>query len=131
MVGEVLATPLIYNSVGTEMPKLKHGLYAAEFSVRGKSASGIVVLGANGSVLGGDSDMFYIGQYEDLDGKLEGTFDLGKHSQGPEQGFLGREARTVHFEGRVSRDGKSAEVQGRSPQVPGVALRVILTRITD
>ena len=91
----------------------------------------MAVLSQDGAIQGGDSDIFYVGTYKAEGDRLSGEFRTGKHSQGPGTSLFGRNSVRVKFEGRRSADGKSATVQGTSPDAPGLTFNAILTRLSD
>jgi hypothetical protein len=107
---------------------MREGLYSVRFQTSvGTGGAGVVFL-QGGILRGGDSAMWYRGQYTDADGKFTATVTAARHSPGLPSVF-GVDNVTISLAG-TSTD-TSAQATGSAPQAPGVSLSVSLSRLMD
>ena len=103
---------------------LKNGLYKVTFGTPIGEGYGVIVL-RDGAILGGDSTMFYAGTYEQAAENFTASIDIATHSAVPGFGSVfGVPNAHVDLSGNIV--GTSANVNGTSPQAPGVPLRASL-----
>ena len=101
------------------------GFYKAAFATPAGAGGGVVFL-SGGTVKGGDSALYYQGTYA-LDGsQFSATIYTNRHSPGMGSVF-GTDKVEISLTGTVS--GNDIDAKGRSPQAPGLAFNVKLTRL--
>lgn len=106
---------------------MKNGFYAIDFGIPTGEGSGVLML-QDGILRGGDSSIFYVGNYT-LDGdKLTADVVTYRHS-GMLPSIFGRD--TVHIALEGSFSGQGATLAGSAKEAPGVTLNVKLKRIGD
>ena len=108
-------------------PELRPGLYKVEFSTQLGIGCGIVTIG-DGRVRGGDSAMLYSGPYKEVDGAVEATVSVSRHSPGMPS-VLGVDRATLRMKGTASE--AAAQLQGSVDGMPGVAFKAVLHRLGD
>jgi hypothetical protein len=109
---------------------MKNGLYGVVFSTPLGQGGGVAVF-RDGRILGGDSMMSYVGDYEIKDGKVRATVAFKPHGAvipGMSPVF-GVERGTIVLTGPVTAD--RATLIGESPAAPGVKLDALVEFITD
>ena len=109
---------------------MKNGTYKVEFQTPRGAGGGVIVL-LDGIVRGGDSAMYYLGNYQLTGTQFTATVHIGRHS-GTQQTFpsvFGVDRISINATGTAGDD--SARLTATSPAVPGVQLTAVLTRIGD
>jgi hypothetical protein len=109
---------------------MKNGLYKIEFQTPRGAGAGVVVL-TDGIVRGGDSALYYVGNYQVADGKFTAAVSTGRHSGSPQTmpSVFGMDSISINASGTAGDD--SARIVATSPNAPGVQLNGALTRIGD
>lgn len=106
---------------------IKNGLYKVQFETPLGVGFGVVVL-ENGVVRGGDSALFYTGNYSSPDGKFSAVVKTERHANLPEvQSVFGIDRVTINLKGDVV--GDTVNVDGTAQEVPGVSFRAKLAKI--
>lgn len=106
---------------------MKDGLYAAEFHTPLGHGFGVVML-LNGKLSGGDSMMYYVGDYT-MDGDIfKAQVTTGAHARPPGMtSVFGKEKVTIGLSGSFK--GDVATATGKATEVPNVSFNVKLTKI--
>lgn len=108
---------------------MKDGLYKVAFQTPLGQGSGVVVL-QGGKLSGGDSAMYYVGNYTLNADKFTAEVRTDAHSQAPGmQPVFGRDQVTIRLTGTT--DGDTAKTTGTAPEAPGVSFQASLTRLSD
>jgi hypothetical protein len=106
---------------------MQNGLYKVEFQTPLGAGAGVVVL-QDGKIQGGDSMMYYIGEYaengQDVSAKVEGKM----HTTIPAVASVFGVTHT-HIKLAGKSNGNSAEMQGKADEAPNVPFRATLTKI--
>ena len=106
---------------------LTNGLYRVSFQTPLGAGAGVLTL-EDGQLLGGDSMMYYVGQYtQDGDG-FSAEVMVRTHTHVPGMGSVfGVPEAKIILTGTSA--GNSAKVTGSSPQAPGVNFAAALQRL--
>jgi hypothetical protein len=108
---------------------IAEGLYKVEFHTVHGTGSG-VVYAHSGKLRGGNSAFAFIGSYRDEGNGISVKVSTERHNADP--GFkplFGTDRITLTLRGQD--DGNMVDFEGTALQLPGVAFRAILTRISD
>lgn len=101
---------------------MKTGLYAVSFNTPLGAGAGVIHLD-NGTAQGGDSALWYDGNYN-IDGdQFTAEIKTARHAQGMPSVF-GTDTVTINLKGSWSDAG--ADVTGTSPQAPGLTFKANL-----
>lgn len=104
---------------------MQDGLYSVNFQTPRGQGAGVVTIG-NNKIQGGDSGMFYHGEYSQNGNNVQATIRTGRHANILESVF-GIDNVEIILNG-VSQ-GNNATLNGQSPQAPNVPFQVTLTKI--
>ena len=89
-----------------------------------------MIYAVGGKLRGGNSAFAFIGNYTDKGDGIQVKFTTHRHN--PDPGFkplFGTDSITLMLKGAI--DGSMVDFEGTALQLPGVAFRAVLTRITD
>src|ERR1700733_6077029 len=104
---------------------MKDGLYSVSFHTPKGTGAGVVFL-QNGKLRGGDTAMWYAGQYAESGGKFTANVAVARHAQGLPSVF-GLDNINVVLTGNST--DTTAQTTGYSPQMPGVPFSANPTRL--
>ena len=104
------------------------GKYSAWFKTPVGEGAGIVDLGSDGKVSGGDDTFAYAGNWTQEDGRIRATYSAKRVAPGP-PGVFGMDEIEIIVTGRA--DGKTITGTGFAKQSPGLKLEVVLTAIDE
>ena len=106
---------------------MHEGFYAVEFRTSAGAGTGVVFL-KDGHLRGGDSMIYYLGNYT-LDGdKFAAEVITNAHARPPGmQSVFGRDNVHIYLQGSFS--GKDAKLTGTAKEVPGMTFSATLKRI--
>ena len=108
---------------------MREGLYKVDFhSVHGTGCGVLYV--TNGKMRGGNSAFAFLGTYTGEGDRIKVQISTERYNDDP--GFLPlfrTDRITLTLNGRE--DGSMAQFEGSALQLPGVAFRAVLTRISD
>jgi hypothetical protein len=108
---------------------LQEGLYKVEFHTVHGTGSGVIYAHA-GKLRGGNSAFAFIGSYRDEGDDIHVKVSTERHNPDPAfRPLFGTDRITLTLKGRD--DGDMVDFEGSALQLPGVAFRAILTRISD
>jgi hypothetical protein len=108
---------------------LREGLYKVEFHTVHGTGTG-VVYATEGKLRGGNSAFAFIGSYVTRDDGIQIKVSTQRHNADPAfRPLFGNDMITLTLRG--SQQGDMADFEGTALQVPGVAFRAVLTRISD
>ena len=107
--------------------QVKDGLYSVRFQTAKGGGAGVVFL-QNGKLRGGDTSMWYTGQYADNAGKFTANVAVARHAQGLPSIF-GIDHVNIVLTGDSTETG--AQTIGYSPQAPGVSVSASFSRLSD
>ena len=108
---------------------LQDGLYKVHFQTPRGVGDGVVVL-QGGKLRGGDSMIYYTGTYTQNGNQFAAQVDTDAHSAPPVPGLQSVFGpNKVHIAISGTSSGNTAQLQGTSPQAPGVPLQATLTWI--
>ena len=108
---------------------VEEGLYKVVFQTQLGLGTGVVTLRA-GRLRGGDSVMYYTGEYTLHDGAIEAQLVADTHSVMPGiMSVLGLPKAHLNLKGTF--DGQSAHLSGTSPDYPSLSFKATLTRLAD
>jgi hypothetical protein len=113
---------------GVAMP-MQDGLYKVHFRTPLGVGSGVVTL-LGGKLRGGDSMICYTGTYTQNGNQFAAQVETDAHSPSPVAGMksvFGPNKANISFLGMSN--GNAAQLQGTSPQTPGVPMQATLTWI--
>jgi hypothetical protein len=106
---------------------MRNGLYKVTFSTPLGTGYG-VVHAQDGQIRGGDSLIYYVGEYTTNGENMSAVVGTDAHSNVPGMGsVLGPSKATINLSGKVN--GDTVTCQGSSPQAPGIAFKATLQRI--
>jgi hypothetical protein len=103
---------------------MHEGLYAIEFHLPTGKGYGVVVI-AGGHIRGGDSTIFYVGEYQLTGDNFSATATTGRHAPG--QALFGRDV--VHITLNGSFSGHDGKFKGSAAEAPGLVLNGALKLI--
>ena len=108
---------------------MREGLYKLEFHTVHGTGSGVIYATA-GKLRGGNSAFAFIGNYADRDGGIQVKVSTQRHNADPAfRPLFGTDHITLTLRGAVN--GDMVDFEGTALQLPGVAFRAVLTRISD
>lgn len=97
---------------------LSDGLYSVEFQTPLGAGAGIIVL-ENGIIRGGDSGMFYVGEYTQHGNQFSAKVTINRHANiGGVVSVFGKDNVTINLQGATAED--HGTVVGTSPEAPGL-----------
>jgi hypothetical protein len=108
---------------------MRDGLYHVEFATPLGHGHGVVHL-TNGMVRGGDSSMYYIGQFSEDGEHVSGEVSTDRHNPDPNfQNVFGRDKVRLVLSGRNA--GDRIELTGHAKEAPDIKFNAYLTKLTD
>lgn len=108
---------------------MENGLYKVDFQTPLGAGHGVIYF-ADGKVRGGDSMMFYHGEYTLANNSISAQVQVDRHSQVPGMtSVLGQSKASLNLQGAF--EGSSAVLKGTSPQAPGLAFTARISKIAD
>lgn len=108
---------------------MRDGLYKVVFQTPLGAGAGVLLL-KDGRLWGGDSGMYYVGNYKHEGQKFTGKITVNRHTR--EAGYpsvFGIDKVTVTLTGTGSDD--SGSVEGTAAEVPGIQFQALFSRISD
>ena len=108
---------------------LREGLYKVEFHTVHGTGTGVVYATA-GKLRGGNSAFAFIGNYVDKADSVQVKISTQRHN--PDPAFMplfGADMITLTLKG--TENGEMVDFEGTALQLPGVAFKAVLTRISD
>src|SRR5262245_18670110 len=104
-----------------------HGLYKVEFQTPMGAGAGVVML-ENGKIQGGDSMMYYVGDYSEQGADFSATVEGRMHTNAPGlTSVFGVNHTHIKLTGKIN--GDSAVMQGRAAEAPNVPFQAKLTKL--
>lgn len=108
---------------------MEEGLYKVLFQTQLGQGTGVVTV-REGRLTGGDSVMYYTGEYTIAQGGIDARLVADTHSVMPGiMSVLGLPKARLHLKGVA--EGQSAHLSGTSPDHPGLSFEATLTRLAD
>jgi len=108
---------------------MKNGLYKAKFGTRLGEGIGLVVA-QDGMIRGGDIRLYYTGTYTVNGNQVAGKISTNLHTAAPgTNSVFGADQVVIDLSGTFN--GNTATLTGTSPHAPGVAMKVMLTKLSD
>lgn len=108
---------------------LREGLYKVEFHTVHGTGTGVIYATA-GKLRGGNSAFAFVGNYVDRDKSVRVKVSTQRHNADPAfRPLFGTDMITLTLRG--IENGVMVDFEGTALQVPGVAFKAILTRISD
>ena len=108
---------------------LQDGLYKVSFRTPKGTGDGVVVL-ADGKLRGGDSILYYTGDYSQDGNKFTAKVATNRHSHTPGMSpVFGQDRVNIAVQGTIQ--GDSAQLTGTAAEVPGVTFQASLTKLGD
>jgi hypothetical protein len=108
---------------------LQEGLYKVEFHTVHGTGTG-VIYAHSGKLRGGNSAFAFIGSYRDEGDGINVKVSTERHSVDPAfKPLFGTDRITLTLKG--TDHGNMVDFEGAALQLPGVAFRAVLTRISD
>jgi hypothetical protein len=108
---------------------LREGLYKVEFHTVHGTGTGVVYATA-GKLRGGNSAFAFVGNYVDRDEGIQVKVSTQRHNADPAfRPLFGTDMITLTLRG--IEHGDMVDFEGTALQLPGVAFKAILTRISD
>jgi hypothetical protein len=109
--------------------QLQEGLYKVEFHTVHVTGSG-VIYAHSGKLRGGNSAFAFVGSYRDEGSRISVKVSTERHNADPAfRPLFGTDRITLTLKGKDN--GNMVDFEGSALQLPGVAFRAILTRISD
>ena len=108
---------------------INQGKYSSWFKTPVGEGAGVVELGPNGKLSGGDETYSYAGNWTQDGERFRATLTARRFAPGP-PGVFGLDEIDIVVTGR-SDDGASASCTGFAKQAPGLRLEVMLIRMSD
>lgn len=105
------------------------GKYSAWFKTPIGEGAGVVKLGADGTLRGGDTTFSYEGDWSQEDGRLKASYSARRVEPGP-PGVFGMDEIDIVVTGYSRGDG-SVSCTGFAKQSPGLTLEVVLIPVRD
>ena len=105
------------------------GKYSVWFKTPIGEGAGMVELGSDGSLSGGDTTFSYTGDWTQEGDRIRANFSARRVLPGP-PGVFGMDEIDVVAAGRFD-DGGSATCTGFAKQSPGLALEIVLLPVRD
>jgi hypothetical protein len=108
---------------------LRAGLYKVQFHTVHGTGSG-VIYAIDGKLRGGNSAFAFVGSYSGEGESIQGRIATERHNDDPSfKPLFGTDRITLTLRGRDN--GQMIDFEGSALQLPGVAFKATLTRITD
>lgn len=108
---------------------MQNGLYRLHFTTPIGEGAGVIVADA-GSIKGGDSLIYYLGNFSEDGDNISADVDFAFHSKIPgAQSVFGVDQGSIALTGKST--GNSAQLSGTSPQAPGIKLQCALTLLAN
>ena len=108
---------------------MQEGLYKVEFHTVHGTGSG-VIYATGGKLRGGNSAFAFIGSYSGEGNGITVKVSTERHNADPSfKPLFGTDMITLTLKGQ--QDGDVVDFEGNVLQLPGIAFRALLTRITD
>ncbi|AHY49661.1 GrlR family regulatory protein [Bradyrhizobium japonicum] len=108
---------------------MRQGLYKVNFHTVHGTGCGVVYV-TDGKMRGGNSAFAFIGTYVGEGDTIKVKISTQRYNDDPSfKPLFGHDRITLTLAGRE--DGDTAEFEGSALQVPGVAFRAVLSRISD
>jgi len=108
---------------------LRQGLYKVDFHTVHGTGCGVVYV-TDGKMRGGNSAFAFIGTYTGGGDSIKVKISTERYNDDPSfKALFGLDRITLTLGGRE--EGNMAEFEGNALQVPGVAFRAVLSRISD
>jgi len=108
---------------------LREGLYKVEFHTVHGTGTG-VIYATGGKLRGGNSAFAFIGNYVDRDDGIQVKVSTQRHNPDPAfRPLFGTDMITLTLKGIAH--GDMVDFEGTALQLPGVAFKAVLTRISD
>jgi hypothetical protein len=108
---------------------ITQGKYSVRFKTPVGEGAGVVELGPNGKLSGGDSTFAYVGDWEQVGERFKSTLSAKRIAPGP-PGVFGMDEIDITVAGRSDGDA-STPCTGFAKQAPGLKLEVTLIRMSD
>lgn len=108
---------------------IEEGRYSSWFKTPVGEGAGIIELGPNGKLSGGDATYSYTGNWKVEGERLRAVVSAKRFAPGP-PGVFGLDEIDIVATG-FSEDGKTASCTGFARQSPGINLTVTLVRMSD
>jgi hypothetical protein len=105
------------------------GKYSVWFKTPIREAAGVIELGPDGKLSGGDTTFSYAGNWTQEGARFTAALSARRFAPGP-PGVFGKDEIDIVVTGH-SDDGASASCTGFAKQAPGLKLEVELIRIGD
>jgi len=107
---------------------MRDGLYRVHFETPSGKGAGVVYI-QGGKLWGGDSGLYYVGNYIETGTQLTATVKTNRHSQFPGViSVFGRDQVTIKLVGTVK--GDTVTCTGTAAEAPGVTFKAVLSRIS-
>jgi hypothetical protein len=108
---------------------VRQGLYKVDFHTVHGTGCGVLYV-TEGKMRGGNSAFTFIGNYTGEGDSIKVKISTERYNDDPSfKALFGLDRITLTLSGREDRD--MAEFEGTALQVPGVAFRAVLSRISD
>ena len=108
---------------------MRQGLYKVDFHTVHGTGCGVVYV-MDGRMRGGNSAFAFIGTYTGEGDSIKVKISTERYNDDPAfKPLFGIDRITLTLAGRA--DGDTAEFEGTALQVPGVAFRAVLSRLSD
>ncbi|RXH05024.1 GrlR family regulatory protein [Bradyrhizobium guangzhouense] len=108
---------------------MRQGLYKVDFHTVHGTGCGVLYV-TEGKMRGGNSAFAFIGTYTGQGDSIKVKISTERHNDDPAfKALFGIDRITLTLGGRE--DGDTAEFEGTALQLPGVAFRAVLSRISD
>ncbi|MBR0826972.1 hypothetical protein JQ596_15615 [Bradyrhizobium manausense] len=108
---------------------MREGLYKVDFHTVHGTGCGVVYV-ANGKMRGGNSAFAFIGTYAGEGDSLKAKISTERYNADPAfRPLFGTDRITLTLNGRT--DGDMVEFEGSALQLPGLAFRAVLARLSD
>lgn len=108
---------------------MDNGLYKAQFQTPLGDGVGLIVA-QDGVIRGGDIRLYYTGTYVANGNQITGKIATNLHTATPgTASIFGNDRVNIALKGTFS--GNTVNLTGTSPEAPGVAMQVVLTKLAD
>ncbi len=108
---------------------MREGLYKVDFHTVHGTGCGVIHV-AGGKMRGGNSAFAFIGTYTGEGDSIKVKISTERHNDDPAfKPLFGTDRVTMTLHGRE--DGDMAEFEGGALQLPGLAFRAVMSRISD
>ena len=108
---------------------MRQGLYKVDFHTVHGTGCGVVNM-VGGKMRGGNSAFAFIGTYTGADDSLKAKISTERYNHDPAfRPLFGTDRITLTLSGRA--DGDVVEFEGSALQLPGLAFRAVMVRLSD